>query len=197
MTTTNDILNQFHTIVGDETDLSSFEELELLNKVYNEILNTKKWEILKKEDTGTLTGTEINTPDDFTRLLDEPVIYLGENNKVFRVIPFSERRIYKGQNNIVYYDARQSKFVFLKEQDDTYSYDYIYQPDAITDSVIPVFPSRFWGLFPFFMASDNDFIQLMDKNRSYAEENRLRGEMILNDMMAWNDDLTMMRIYGN
>ena len=85
----------------------------------------------------------------------------------------------------------------MQTQDDTYSYDYIYQPDAITTTVTPVFPTRFWGLLPFFMASDNDFIQLMDKNRSYAQENRVRGEMILQDMIMWNDDISMMKIYGN
>lgn len=199
MVTTQDIINNFYTLVGDGTELSSDEELNLLNKIYYEVLRQKDWEFLKKEATGSISGTEITQPDDFLSILSDTTIYLGSNNNPFKLIPFSERRLYINQSNYAYYDARQEKFIFTREQADTYSFDYKYQPAALTISpnVVPVFPSVFWGMLPFFMASDNDLIQLVEKARSYAPENRSRGEMILNDMKMWNDRLTMMQTYGN
>lgn len=200
LTNTQAILTEFETIIGDATELSSAEELELLNKIYFEVLRQKDWEFLKKESTGSVNGTDITQPADFSHLLTDPdpVIYLGENNNPFRVIPFSERRIYKNQNNFAYYDARQGKFVFLRSQNDDYSFDYIYVPPALdTTSSNPVFPQRFWNMLPFFMASDNDFINLVEKARSYAGENRQRGEMLLRDMEMWNDKLSNYLTYGN
>jgi hypothetical protein len=143
-----------------------------------------------------VTGTDITLPADFASFV-EPKIYLGDFNNPFSVIPFDERRLYVNQNNFAYLDVRQGKIVLTKEQDHTYNFDYIYQPPAITISVTPVFPKKFWGMFPFFMASDNSFIQLDEKARSYAMENRARGEMILGDMKMENDRLTMMETYGN
>jgi len=196
---TQDIINEFYTLIGDTSDLSSNEVLKLVNKNYFEILRSKQWEFLKKEATGSVSGTDITQPTDFSNLLTEnPKIYVGEKANEFMVIPFNDRRLYTNQNLIAYYDARQKKFVCTKTQDDTYSFDYIYMPEAL-DLVAstPVFPARFWGVLPFFMASDNDFIQLFEKARSYAAENRLRGEMILSDLKMWNDRITMMQTYGN
>jgi hypothetical protein len=193
-----DILNNFHTLIGDGTELSTTEELALLNKIYSEVLGSKQWEFLKKEKTGLISGTEVNQPADFSNLTDDLVIYLGENNNPFKVIPFTERRLYKNNNNFCYYDARQGKFVFLREQNDTYNFDYIYNPDelSITPASNPVFPNKYWGMLSFFMASDNSFIQLDEKARSYSAENRARGQSILDDMKLWNDKIIMMSSYG-
>ncbi len=197
-TNTADILNNFYTLIGDTTELSSEEIIDLANKIYYEILRQKEWEFLKKEATGSISGTDITQPDDFSNLLTEPLIYIGSNSSEFKVIPFSERRKYTNQQHFAYYDARQEKFVFMVSQADTYSFDYVYMPDPLDlAGENPVFPARFWGMIPFFMASDNDFLQLVEKQRSYAAENRTRGEMILKDMSVWNDNITMIRTYGN
>ncbi len=198
MTNSQHIIDEFHTIIGDSTELSSDEELKLLNKIYFEVINSREWEILKKEATGSVNGLTIAQPADFGSLVlfPDPVIYLGDTNKRCNVIPFAERRIYKNQNNAAYYDARQKQIVFMTAQDDTYSFDYNYIPAELALDTAPVFPARFWGLFAFFMASDNDFIQLMDKARSYASENRMRGQMILDQMVMWDSKLNNMTSYG-
>jgi len=199
LTNTQDIINEFYTLIGDTSDLSSAEVLKLANKIYFEILRSKQWEFLKKESTGSISGTDIAEPSDFSNLLtDNPKVYIGENNSEFMVVPFSERRLYRNQNLTAYYDSRQQKLVFTKTQDNIYSFDYIYVPVALTVAGSnPVFPNRFWNVLPFFMASDNDFIQLFEKNRSYSGENRMRGEMILSDMKSWNDRLNSIQTYGN
>lgn len=198
LSNTQDILNDFFTLIGDTTELSNDELLKLANKIYYEILRRKQWEFLKKESSGSISGTDITQPSDFSNLTDDNTIYLGTHNNPFKIIPFTERRIYRDQNNFCYYDARQGKFVFMRSQNDTYSFDYIYSPSALDLSTQnPVFPNRFWGMIPFFMASDNNFIQLMEKQRSYAADNRARGEMILRDMEAWNDKNSGYLTYGN
>ena len=192
------IITEFETLIGSATELSSDDELKLLNKIYFQVLRQKAWEFLKKEASGTISGTDITQPADFFRMADEPVIYIGQYHNPFKLIPFTERRLYTNQNNNAYYDARQEKFVFFRTQNDTYTFDYLYTPDALTTSGSdPVFPQQFWGMLPFLMASDADAIELTDKARSYAIENKARGNQILTDMEIWNDALTMMTTYGS
>src|SRR5690349_4254359 len=118
--TTADIIAWFEILIGDATSLSSADSLRLLQEIYDDCLEQKEWEFLKKEATGSIAGTEIPAADDFNRLLVEPYIYIGSHNQPYKVIPYSERRLYTGQNHWCYYDARQQKFVFPYEINDTY-----------------------------------------------------------------------------
>jgi hypothetical protein len=200
LTTTSQIISSFEEYIGDSTALSSFSELELADKIYREILEMSEWEFLKKEATGSISDTNITVPSDFTRLTTQNTIYLGATNKPFTVIPFDERRLYTNQNNIAYYDARQGKFVFTKAQNDTYSFDYIYTPPALTIGIAssnPVFPTRFYYAIVHMMCLDSDIIELSEKARSYAGENMVKAERVINDMKMWNSRLTMVNQMGS
>ncbi len=192
------IITEFETLIGSATELSSDDELKLLNKIYYQVLRQKAWEFLKKEASGSVSGTDITQPSDFFRMADQPVIFLGEHYNPYQIIPFEERRLYRNNNNFAYYDARQSKFVFFQSKNDTYSFDYLYTPEALTTSGSnPVFPAQFWGMLPLLMASDADAIELTDKARSYAVENKARGNEIFRDMEIWSDAISMRTTYGN
>lgn len=197
MDSTQDIITAFELYIGDETELSSVEELALLQKVYNEVLASEEWEFLKKEATGTISGTYITQPTDFDRLTTDQNIYLGTAQRQFPVIPFSDRRKYINQNPFCYYDAKNQKFVFFLSQNDTYSFDYIYVPPALdTSTSNPVFPVRFYDMLYHKMCCDSDIINLSDKARSYAKENELRYLQILADMKSWNKKLSAFSTYG-
>ena len=202
LTTTQDIITWFETLIGDATELSSEDELTLLQETYDEVLRFKEWEFLKKEATGSISGTDITQPTDFDRLCVEPVIYLGDKYNPHQVIPFTERRAYVGQNMYFYYDARQEKFVSRSTKDTTYSFDYIYTPPALnvaTDGTAsaPVFPNRFWYLLAHKMATSNDIINLSEKARSYAQENNAIYNAQLNNLATWSDSLSLYRSYGS
>ena len=196
MDSTQAILTAFELYLGDSTELSSVEELALCQKVYNKILNSEEWEFLKKEATGSVNGTDITQPTDFDRLTSNQTIYLGSANQQRIVIPFQDRRQYVNNKGYVYYDARQSKFVFTANENDTYSYDYIYVPPLLntTDSN-PLFPIRFYDMVYHGMCIDSDIINLSDKARSYAELNSLRYQEILADAKSWNKKISSYNHY--
>lgn len=189
--TTSDIISKFELFIGDSTELSTTEELDLAQKVYNEMLASEEWEFLKKEATGTISGTDIIEPADFDRTTADQKIYIGSGNREYIQVPFDSRRNYENQNGYFYYDARQGKFVFTKSQSDTYSFDYIFVPPALDlVSSDPVFPTRFYDAIYHRMCIDSDIINLSDKARSYAQQNAMSYESILNDMKTWNKKIS-------
>lgn len=191
MNNTSDIITAFELYLGDSTELSSTEELALCQKVYNKILASEEWEFLKKEASGSVSGTDITQPSDFDRLTSDQRIYLGSNNQIREVIPFQERRAYQNSKGYVYYDARQGKFVFTASENDTYSFDYIFVPPALnTTSSNPLLPVRFYDMIYHGMCIDADIINLSDKARSYAQINQARYEEILADAKSWNKKIS-------
>lgn len=203
LTTTQEILTKFEEYIGDATSLSTEQELALADKIYHNILEMHEWEFLKKEKTGSVNGTTIDQPDDFNRLTVEPYIYIGTNGRnPYKVIPFTERRLYTNQNNFAYYDARQEQFIFTRSVNDTYSFDYIYLPESLNletdaDAVAPVWPARFNYAIVHLMCTDSDIIELSEKARSYAPENTAKAEKVINDMRNWSDSISNYRTYGN
>lgn len=197
MDSTQDIITAFELYIGDETELSSVEELALLQKKYNEVLASAEWEFLKKVATGSVSGTDITQPTDFDRMTTDQTIYIGSASQVFKVIPFTDRRKYVNQRGYFYYDAKNQKFVSTQSVTDTYSFDYIYVPTALdTTSSNPVFPIRFYDMLYHAMCIDSDIINLSDKARSYAKENQIKYENILNDMRNWNIKISGFQTYG-
>ena len=196
LTTTQDIIEKFELFIGDSTELSSSEELDLCQKVYNKILASEEWEFLKKEATGSVSGTDITQPEDFDRLTSDQTIYLGSNNQVRQIIPFQDRRQYQNSKGYVYYDARQQKFVFTQSENDTYSFDYIMVPPTLdTTSSNPLFPVRFYDAIYHGMCVDSDIINLSEKARSYAQLNQLRYDEILADAKSWNKKISAYNHY--
>jgi hypothetical protein len=197
--TTQAIITKFEEYIGDATALSTVAEVELADKMYQEILQEHEFEFLKKEASGSISGFTINQPDDFNRLAGvPPQIYLGTYYNPFQVVPYTERRIYRGQNNVCYYNALAQEFVFLKEKNDTYSFDYIYAPDALDlEGSNPVWPARFNYAILHKMCTDSDIIQLSEKARAYYQENMIKAENAINDLKKWSDTISNYSTYGN
>lgn len=196
LVTTSDIITKFELFIGDDTELSSTEELDICQKAYNKVLASDEWEFLKKEASGSVSGTDLTDPTDFDKLTSNQTIYIGTGKQEFKQVPFDRRREFDNQNGYFYYDARQGKFVFTKSQSDTYSYDYIMIPPALDISTSnPVFPTRFYDIIYHFMCLDSDIINLSDKARSYAAENQAKALSILADMQSWNKKLSGYNTY--
>lgn len=196
LTTTQDIISKFELFIGDSTELSTTEEVDLVQKVCTKIYNSDEWEFLKKEATGTINGTEISQPSDFDRNLSVQRIYIGTNKREFIQVPFDRRREFDNQNGYFYYDARQGKFIFTVAQNDTYSFDYLYIPDAVDlVSSNPVMPVRFYDMVYHAMCLDSDIINLSDKARSYAQVNEAKYASILADMQSWNKKISGYNTY--
>jgi hypothetical protein len=197
MTSSQEIITAFALYFGDETSLSSAEELALLQKKYNEVLQSAEWEFLKKPATGSISGTEIKQPSDFDRLTTDQNIYIGTNYQKFNVVPFTDRLRYRNMRGYFYYDARQGKFISTYDVNDTYTFDYIYVPPALDlVSSNPVFPVRFYDMLYHAMCIDADIINMSDKARSYASLNKAKYEDILNQMKSWNMKNSGFQSYG-
>lgn len=196
---TSNIIDKFELFVGDTTELSSAEELDLLQKIYNQVLASHEWEFLKKEASGTLsTSLDYVTPaTDLSHFIknydNKKVIFIGTNYEPYYIIPYNRRREYRNQTGFAYYDARQDRLTFTKQPAEAkaFEYDYIYVPSALdTTSSNPVFPVRFWDLLYHGMCIDNDIIQMSEKARSYQAENLARYNQLLSDMRYWNDSIS-------
>jgi hypothetical protein len=200
--TGNEIIAKFELYVDDGTELSSAEELDLANKIYDKVCNYRPWEFLKTTATGTIVSGVITLPSDFAYLANNyqstddsvstqsetapKVIFVGTNLDPYRVINFSDRRQYQNQN-VCYINPSNSTIVFIVTPTaTTYEFDYIKVPSAITTATGPAFPSRFHDIIYHGMASDDYIIQQFDKAKSYANENQAKFSSILKDMSFWN-----------
>lgn len=206
-TTTADIIRLFELYAGDETELSSTEEIDLANKIYNQILEEFEWEFLKKTATGTLSTSVpyVTAPADFRSFVknyenNKKVIYVGTNYEPYEVIPFGDRRQYRNNKGYAYYDALNSRIYFTSQPTatDSYEFDYFHVPALLTVSPnsAPIFPVRYWDAIYHGMQIDNDIIQLSDKARREYAENKSRYEDILSKMSRWNATLSNQDTYG-
>lgn len=199
-------IENFELYVDDTTELSSAEELNLLNKIYYKVCSSRAWEFLKKEATGTMTSTTtIALPSDFEYLIENygytdnqmsrnlntknMVVFVGGNP--FFIVNWSDRKQYDNNNGVCYVDFRNSiiKFPVAQSASATYSFDYKATPAALTTATSPVFPERFHPILYHGMAVDDMIIQIFDKARSYAEENQMKHDSYLVDMALWNANL--------
>lgn len=205
--TAEQIISEFEKYVDDTTELSSDDELILLNKIYQKICDNRPWEFLKKEGSGVMTTTtSIPVPDDFAyfvenRLMTDnsdnfdndarPVGILINGNKWLQIINWSDRRQYKNRDGYAYYDARQNTITttYAQPAGANYSFDYKMVPPTLLIAGTPLFPSRFHPMIYHFMASEDMIIQLFDKARSYANENSSKAKSFFEDMCTWNANL--------
>lgn len=209
--TATQIISKFELYVGDTTELSTSDELDLLDKVYQQICAERPWEFTKKEKTGTMdTTTSITLPSDFSYMpenLSYTDIALTNNNNAkpvvvwitangqttaFQVVNWSDRRQYQNENNICYLDIVNGKIMFPVAQPAgaTYSFDYCFVPAKLGLSDSPIFPERFQHALYHGMAVDDMITQLFDKARSYARENQLAYLGAMQQMAYWNANLT-------
>lgn len=211
------IITNFELQVSDITELSSTEELMLLNRLYQTVCRDRAWEFLKTAVTGTIlqdsTGYYITPPTDFAFFVENNNFTdnsIGINNNAapkvvfvitssgayqpYQVINFGDRRQYLNRSGFVYYDAANNIIRFTGSPiitGTTYEFDYIKVSAQLALADYPVFPGRFHDMLVFAMATDNEILQLSPKATSYAPENQAKYQQYLLDMQWWNSELQM------
>lgn len=213
MATADQIIKKFELQVNDVTELSSSEELMLLNRVYQRVCDTRPWEFLKTNVTGTMSGSGvdgfyISVPEDFaylyenynwtdnsysTQINQSPiVVFVGSNRAPYYVKNYADRNQYLGSTGYCYYDFTSGKIYFTGTPvSTTYSLDYIKFPVDLTTATSPVFPARFHDILVYGMATENEVIQLSPKAKSYAPENLNLYNQYLDDLALWNARLIL------
>lgn len=208
MATGQQIINNFELQVDDTTELSSTEELALLNKVYQDVYSELPWEILKTEFSGTTSTTVpyVALPSDFQYLTVNsnyttsaepsfrPVVFVGESYSQYQVVSYSDRRQYRNQDGYCYIDIANMRLVFTSQPTAAVpiEFDYIKVPEALTLATSPIFPERFHDMFQYAMAVEDSIIQQSDKAKSYKSENDKKYTETLNAMKYWNSNLIQM-----
>lgn len=206
--TASELIAKFELYVDDSTELSSDEELDLLNKVYYRACSDRPWAFLSKEASGTMASTTtITLPSDFEFFIEnynytdnsysrelgaKPVVVFVNDNPL-QVINWNDRKQYTNSNNVCYLDLANSvvKFPVAQTASATYSFDYKATPTALTLGASPVFPARFHDMLFHGMCVEDMSIQLFDKARSYAAENQAQYNKYMTDMAYWDSLLKM------
>lgn len=207
----NDIITRFELQVADLTELSSQEELDLLNDKYQDVCMERPWTFLKKNVTGSLTLDSttglyyIATPSDFSMFYDNNmytdntisvennassrVIFIGVNHNPYQIVNYEDREQYRNKSQVCYHDINASKIYFPATPPDLtyYSMDYIKVPADLTIASSPLFPNRFRKMLWYFMATSNEILQLSSKANSYAVDNFNIASKTLLDMKYWDD----------
>lgn len=203
--TSEQIITGFELQVDDTTELSSTEELAVLNRIYRKILSDRAWEFLKKSHTTTTSSSVpyVSLPSDFQYLTQNnnytqngyeasgPVVFVGSTYTPYRVVSWSDRRQYRDQEGYCYIDIVNSRLYFTKQPSSALSieFDYAYMPSDLTLSDTPVFPERFHDMLIYGMATDDSIIQQSDKAKSYAQENNAKYKAVFDSMCLWNANL--------
>lgn len=211
--TAGEIITKFELQVSDLTELSSAEELDLLNDKAQDVAMERPWETLKKKATGALAYDSsvamwyITKPTDFSFFCENNsytdnslpiennaaprVIFVGVNYSPYQIINFSDRQQYRNQSNVCYLDLEAGKIYFPAAPADTsfYQFDYIKLPPLMTATTETPdwLPNRFRKMLAFAMAVDDDILQKSPKAQSYAPENRAKYQDTLARMNFWND----------
>jgi hypothetical protein len=205
------IINKFHLYTGDQSELSTQDELDLLNKVYDDVMNKKPWEFLKKQASGSIqfdgTNYYISFPSDFRYLIENnqdtnndtttynnaspKVIFVGPNYTPYQVMNWSDRRQQRGSGYFVYPDMANKRFVFTGNPIEmTYEFDYIKNWDELALNTEPIFPSDFHDMLYQLMAVDSVIVNLFDRAHSYAKENQVAADDMLKKLSYYNSMLT-------
>lgn len=203
--TGQDIITAFELQVDDNTELSTDEELLLLNRIYRKVNSDRPWEYTKKAFEGVQSTTipTVSLPSDFKYFVANhnhssedhfakgPVVFVGTNYEPYEVVSWSDRRQYRNQTNKAYADISAGTLVFTTQPiaANPIEYDYHATLPALTLATSPVFNADFHEILVFGMASDDFVQQLSDKARSYAPENTQKYTDMLQQMAYWNANL--------
>ena len=196
------IIEQFNLYVDDGSELSSEEELQLLNKVYRQVLDEKDWVFLRKPFSGSTSTSVpyIALPADFKNIAvnyyedQEPdqVVFVGTTFDKYKIIPFSQRRNYRDVDGYCYLDMLNRRLYFTKQPTavKTVEYDYLYAPDDLTLATAPVFdPTGVLGhsiIIMHGMVVDFYSIEATEKERAYYNENAAAYNKVLGRMANVN-----------
>lgn len=207
-----DIITKFNLFCGDQSELSTSDELDLLNKQYDDVLNSRVWEFLKKTSSGTIqtdgTTAWITLPSDFRFFVEnnektdnssttynnaaQKVVFVGPNYTPYQIVNFSDRRQFRNSSGYAYADIANNKIVFTALPSDyTYEFDYIGNWDALTLATYPIFPADFHDMLYQMMCIDSVIINLVEKANSYAPENREAAKEAMKKLCYYNSQLSL------
>lgn len=208
--TGQELLNKFHLYTGDQSELSTTDELDLLNKCYDDVMQRRPWEFLKKTASGSIssdaTSSYITVPTDFRYFSENnqktdnssttynnaspKVIFVGSNYTPYQIVNFSDRRQFLNQSGFAYLSLVDNKIRFTAPPvDSTYEFDYIKQWDELALDTEPIFPSDFHDMLYQMMAVDSVIINLFDRARSYAVENQNAADDAFKKLCYYNSML--------
>lgn len=207
----SEAITQFELQVNDITELSTSEELIILNRIYQRVCDDRPWEFLKTAATGTMSGSGVDgyfitMPSDFayfyenynwtdnsysTQLNRTPkVIFIGTAKTPYSIVNYSDRRQYLGKTGYAYLDFVNSKIYFTGTPvSTTYAMDYIKAPSTMTAGSTILIPDRFCPILIYGMSTENEIIQLSDKAKSYAQENLDLYNEYLGKLALWDSRL--------
>lgn len=205
----SEIITKFEQYVDDTTELSTTEELALLNKIYQRVCMYRPWEFLKKSVTGTLSTSVpyVGLPTDFSYIINNnqytdnsypidnnsapKVVFVGTNYEPYKIINYSDRRQYRNQKGYAYVDIVNSRLYFTLQPTsaDSYEFDYMSVPTTLVASDTPSIPTRFQDIIYHGMAVDDSIIQMFPKAQSYLGENQAMYDKYLAEMSYWNANL--------
>lgn len=192
--TGEDIISLFNLQVDDSTELSSAEELDLLNASYQEVCDDRPWEFLKEEFSGVTDGsTIVALPSNFSYFVElnengDKVIYVDE--KEYILINYSERRKYNDNTTVSYVKGTNLYFIVAPNAGLEVLGDYIKVPDDLLESTSPIFPNRFHKILAYKMAISDFIVQAnMSENNSIERNNALYKDY-LSRMQYYNGRLT-------
>jgi hypothetical protein len=202
--TKSDIITKFHLYFDDGSELSSSEESDLFDKIYQEILSLRPWLITRKVGTATTSTTVpyVSLPADFAFLTENvssevsepgttPVVFVGTAFRPYKVISFPDRRNHRDQDGYCYVDIATSRLVFTRQPSasETVEFDYSSVPANLLLTETPIIPTRFQDIIYHKMLIDQNIIDMSDKAKSYAGENQVRYKDYLSGMEMWDSRL--------
>jgi len=205
MNTVQEILTAFELEVDDSSELSSSEELSILNRNYMLLATDRPWEELKKGASGNILsdsiGYYITLPTDFMSFAERDdnggkwKIYVGSQLEEYSVVPFSERRNYRNMSGYAYLDMQNRKIYFsYTPVEFTYEFDYCKIPSELIIAttptpIVPFFPSSYWHILVHMMARDSYIISLFEKDRAYTKEQELKYQEWFGKLSLYNANL--------
>lgn len=207
---TSDVISKFETYVDDATELSSQQELDLVQKIFNKVWTAKPWEFAKSSASGSyaLTTPNIPIPQDFSNFLENDqasdntrevnnnaspkVVFIGSNYQPFQVVNWSARRKYRNRTGFLYLDLPNDaiSFTCLPVAIDTYEFDYkTTAPTLVLDDEIPGIPSDFHDMLYHGMAVDDEIILRFPRANAYAPDNQAQYNAYFAALAQWNASL--------
>jgi hypothetical protein len=205
--TKSETISKFNLYIDDTSELSSTEESDLYDKIYNKIFTARPWEFAKKQFTGSTDGTSyVSLPSDFAYLVannnhtessyesERPVVFVGSNYDIYKVVSWSDRRQYRNKSNYCWIDLANSRLEFSVSpaSGQNVEFDYVFVPTPLTSGQSPLVSHIISDMIYHGMCVDSFIIQQSQKAKSYQEENQNYYNDYFRDLAYHNSNLIQM-----
>lgn len=198
--TAEELRDDLHFLVDDE-NLSSTQELSLINQAYDRIASMRPWNFLLSEDTtDTIVSGTVSyaLPTDFLYGHEDGVVIYktstGEVMSRMKIVPYKDRMRYKNTGGYVTVDIKNNTLVFLASSDVASFAGYVIhltyyaQPEVLEAADSPVFNRAFHRLLALEAAR---FFWYNDQQTAGNFDRKMQAEysMLMTEMINWDDTL--------